>query len=87
MLSKADIQSEVYSSSFHRGEEIFKDKKVHNLEYRMISKDKAPISEINAMVVGSSGDHVYPVTVIVDEEYDNINSYHCECDEIGRAHV
>lgn len=80
MLSKADIQSEVYSVSFQKGEELYRDKKVYDLDYRMLSKDKDPISEISAMVVGSSGDQAYPVTVTVDEEYDTINSYHCECD-------
>ena len=80
MLSKADIQSEVYRASFQKGEKLYKEKKVHNLEYRMVSENKNPISEIHAMVVGSSGEHVYPVKVMVDEEYDNINSYECECE-------
>lgn len=80
MLSKADIQSEAYSLAFQRGEELYRAKKVHNLEYRLVSNDKSPISEIHAMVVGTSGERAYPVTIIADEEYDNINDYHCECD-------
>ncbi|MGN0482213.1 MAG: SNF2 helicase associated domain-containing protein [Lachnospiraceae bacterium] len=80
MLSKADIQSEVYRVAFQKGEELYKEKKVQDLQYRLVSEHKNPTSEIHARVLGSKGEHIYPVTIMVDEEYDTINSYSCECE-------
>ncbi len=79
MFSVSDIRTEAYATSYSRGRQLYEKGAVFDFSYEMYLSEEVPYADITAKVRGSHQNE-YRVTETIDEEFEEISSYKCECE-------
>ncbi|MFV0467223.1 MAG: SNF2-related protein [Lachnospiraceae bacterium] len=84
MLTQSDVRKRCSSTAFHKGLELSNFGRVKEFEYSIYMANDLLTADLSAMIVDFD-ESVYKVSVTVDEEYDDISTSTCNCDEIFRS--
>lgn len=79
MFSVSDIKEEVFPAVYRRGKELYETGGVSELSYDIYLEKDLPMAEVRAKVRGQI-ERSYPVTVIVDEEFETVSDCRCTCE-------
>ena len=79
MFSASDIKSEVFSTTYRRGRELYEMGAVQDFTYDIYIENGLPKADVSGKVRGAQQDFYY-VTAIVDEEFAEVSSMSCECE-------
>ena len=79
MFSASDIKSEVFSTTYRRGRELYEMGAVQDFTYDIYIENGLPKADVSGKVRGVEQDF-YHVTAIVDEEFAEVSNISCECE-------
>lgn len=80
MFSAADIKKETYPAAYRRGTEIYNLGGVYDFSYDVYLKDNLMMAEISAKVRGNEQEF-YKVSATVDEEFAEVSTCNCNCED------
>ena len=78
MYTETDILKDTSEQVYQRGRRLFQSGNVQNIQLQDVYIEKTPCKKVKAYVQGS-GWKCYNTQVVVDENENELHSYHCEC--------